>query len=165
MPPRIKKTQRLYTALENPAGFSRVILFCIVLVAPIAAQAENTANDQLKRGELVYQRFCSLCHGVNLEGQKNWRIRKPDGKLPAPPHDETGHTWHHADELLFGITKQGLVPPYAPPDYKSDMPAWGNTLSDDDIWAVIAYIKSRWPEETRKIQADINNEALQRQRK
>jgi len=141
-----------------------ITLFCIAFSVPIAAHAENTKNNQLKRGELVYKRFCSLCHGANLEGQKNWRIRKPDGKLPAPPHDETGHTWHHADELLFGITKLGMIPPYAPPDYKSDMPAWGDTLSDDDIWAVLAYIKSRWPEETRKIQADINNEALQRQR-
>ncbi len=141
-----------------------VTLLCMAVVSPMVAQAENTKNDQLKRGELVYKRFCSLCHGANLEGQKNWRIRKPNGRLPAPPHDETGHTWHHADELLFGITKLGMIPPYAPADYKSDMPAWGDTLSDDDIWAVIAYIKSRWPEETRKIQADINNEALQRQR-
>jgi len=128
---------------------------------PFAIHAEN---DQLKRGEFIYKRFCSLCHGANLEGQENWRRRKPDGKLPAPPHDETGHTWHHADELLFGIIKQGMVPPYAPPNYKSDMSAWGDTLSDDDIRAVIAFIKSRWPEETRKIQADINNEALQRRR-
>jgi len=142
-----------------------IIPLCIAFIVPIAAHAENTANDQLKRGELVYKRFCSLCHGANLEGQKNWRTRKPDGRLPAPPHDETGHTWHHADEILFGITKKGMVPPYAPPDYKSDMPAWEDTLSDDDIWAVITYIKSRWPEKARKIQADINNEALQRQRK
>jgi len=152
-----------FNTIHRP--FLYVALFCIALVTPIIVHAENTTNDRLKRGELVYQRFCSLCHGARLEGQKNWRTRKPDGKLPAPPHDETGHTWHHPDELLFGITKQGMVPPYAPPDYKSDMPAWGDTLSDDDIWAVIAYIKSRWPEETRKIQADINNEALQRQRK
>jgi len=145
--------------------FLSVILFCTAFIVPIAAHAENTQNKQLKRGELVYKRFCSLCHGANLEGQKNWRIRKPDGKLPAPPHDETGHTWHHADELLFGITKLGMIPPYAPENYKSDMPAWGDTLSDDDIWAVIAYIKSRWPEESRKIQTDINNEALKRQRK
>ena len=139
-----------------------VILFFMTLTVPMVVHAEKTIDKQLKRGELVYQRFCSLCHGAKLEGQKDWRIRKPDGKLPAPPHDETGHTWHHPDEVLFGITKKGMVPPYAPPDYKSDMPAWEGTLRDDDIWAVIAYIKSRWPDETRKIQADINNKALQR---
>lgn len=64
--------------------------------------------------------------------------------MPAPPHDETGHTWHHADSVLFGITKRGLVPPYAPPDYQSDMPGFARRLSDDDIWAVLAFIKSHW---------------------
>ncbi|HEC18362.1 MAG TPA: cytochrome c [Gammaproteobacteria bacterium] len=136
-------------------------LWLFILFAPIGVLASDQ-DQQLARGEMVYQRFCSLCHGKNLEGQKNWRIRKADGRLPAPPHDETGHTWHHADELLFGIIKKGLVPPYAPPNYKSDMPAWEGTLSDDDIIAVIAYIKSRWPNEARKIQSEINDEALRR---
>lgn len=138
--------------------FSSMLLSLLLLTAQVEAAAES----QRERGELVYNRFCSFCHGKNLEGQANWRKRNPDGKLPAPPHDETGHTWHHADVLLFGIIKQGLVPPYAPPNYKTDMQAWGDTLSDADIYAVIAYIKSRWPEETRKIQDEINNEALQR---
>jgi len=122
-------------------------------------KADPDNEKQVKRGQLVYKRFCSLCHGKNLEGQPNWRKRKPDGKLPAPPHDETGHTWHHPDDLLFGIIKQGLVPPYAPANYKSDMPAWGGTLKDEDIWAVLAFIKNRWPAETRKIQAEINQES------
>jgi mono/diheme cytochrome c family protein len=118
------------------------------------ADAANPA--QVSRGERVYKRFCSLCHGGNLEGQANWRIRKDDGKLPAPPHDATGHTWHHPDTMLFGIVKYGLVPPYAPADYPSDMPAWGDTLRDDDIWAVLAYIKSRWPPDIRRIQQEAN---------
>ena len=95
-------------------------------------------------GERVYAQHCASCHGARLEGQPNWRSRLPNGRLPAPPHDETGHTWHHADALLFAITKQGVVPPYAPAGYESDMPAFGRTLSDDEIWAVLAFIKSRW---------------------
>ena len=58
--------------------------------------------------------------------------------------DESGHTWHHADRVLFAITKNGLVPPHAPRDYESDMPAYGGKLSDDEIWAALAYIKSHW---------------------
>lgn len=122
-------------------------------------RADPSDEKQVQRGHLVYKRFCSLCHGANLEGQLNWRTRKRDGRLPAPPHDETGHTWHHPDDLLFGIIKQGLVPPYAPPNYESDMPAWGGTLKDADIWAVLAYIKSRRPGETRKIQSGINGDS------
>ena len=112
--------------------------------------------EQVKRGKKVYMRFCSLCHGRKLEGQANWRVRKPDGKLPAPPHDETGHTWHHSDVVLFEITKHGLVPPHAPEGYKSDMPAWKGTLNDSDIWAVLSFIKSRWPEKERKYQQQFN---------
>jgi mono/diheme cytochrome c family protein len=87
---------------------------------------------------------CAACHGVKLEGQPDWRRRLPNGRLPAPPHDESGHTWHHPDSVLFGITKNGLLPPYAPTGYESDMPAFGDKLADEEIWAVLAYIKSRW---------------------
>jgi len=159
--------QGLYTCiptlmcLRNLLFLTLIFLnFCVFSAEPVAgANPENT--QQVKRGKMIYKRFCSLCHGNNLQGQPNWRIRKPNGKLPAPPHDETGHTWHHADDLLFGIIKFGLVPPYAPENYETDMPSWGNTLKDNDIWAVLAYIKSRWPIETRKIQADINKDSLQ----
>jgi len=152
----------MYFEFRKLLRYVNIASFSALLFAPFSVYADDTVNNQIKRGGLVYKRFCSLCHSVNLEGQKDWRKRKANGKLPAPPHDETGHTWHHADELLFGIIKKGMVPPYAPENYKTDMPAWGDTLSDADIHAVIAFIKSRWPAETKKIQADINTEALQR---
>lgn len=103
-------------------------------------------NDAAKvaAGEKVYRQHCAACHGSKLEGQPNWRSRLPNGRMPAPPHDESGHTWHHPDELLFGITKRGMVPPYAPPAYQSDMPGFGDKLSDGEIWATLAYIKSHW---------------------
>lgn len=143
-----------------------VAWFLLVIIVPSNLHAQNMNADppdvkQVARGKLVYKRFCSYCHGMNLEGQSNWYKRKSNGKLPAPPNNGTGHTWHHPDKILFGIIKYGLVLPYAPANYKTDMPAWNDTLKDDDIWAVLAYIKSRWPEETRKIQADINRKAHQ----
>lgn len=95
-------------------------------------------------GARVYAQHCGVCHGGKLEGQADWRSRRADGKLPAPPHDESGHTWHHPDAVLFAITKHGLVPPHAPQGYASDMPAYASMLSDEEIWAVLAYIKSHW---------------------
>lgn len=107
------------------------------------------------RGEDIYARHCAACHGVNLEGQSEWRKRLPNGRLPAPPHDESGHTWHHPDDMLVDIVKNGLVPGRtAPPGYQSDMPAFGNTLSDNDIVAVLAYIKSTWPTKALDFQKD-----------
>jgi mono/diheme cytochrome c family protein len=95
-------------------------------------------------GAQVYAQHCVACHGPKLEGQLAWRKRLANGRLPAPPHDESGHTWHHPDHVLFALTRNGVVPPYAPRNYASDMPAFAGTLSDDEIWAVLAYLKSHW---------------------
>jgi len=110
-----------------------------------ASKADPADTAQVALGSKLYAGHCATCHGARLEGQPNWRQRLSNDRMPAPPHDESGHTWHHTDEVLFGITKNGLVPgKYAPPGYESDMPAFGGKLSDDEIWAVLAFIKSHW---------------------
>ena len=115
---------------------------------------------RIAAGRAVYDRHCASCHGAKLEGEPNWREKKPTGRMPAPPHDASGHTWHHSDAVLFGITKFGLVPgKYAPPGYESDMPGFGGALADDEILAVIAYIKSTWPDEIRRAQDDADARA------
>jgi mono/diheme cytochrome c family protein len=101
------------------------------------------------QGQAVYARACVSCHGANLEGQADWRLRRADGKLPAPPHDETGHTWHHPDAQLFAMTKFGLASLAGLDDYQTDMPAFEGKLSDEEIRAVLSYIKSTWPAEIR----------------
>lgn len=128
-----------------------------LLVAGCGDAPRIDANDatQVALGAGVYVQRCASCHGVNLEGQANWRRRLANGRLPAPPHDASGHTWHHPDELLFGITKYGLVPPYAPSGYASDMPAFGGVLSDAEIRAALAYVQSRWPKQVIEARADM----------
>jgi mono/diheme cytochrome c family protein len=111
--------------------------------------------EQLALGKKVYEQECASCHGLKLEGQPDWRRRLANGRMPAPPHDDSGHTWHHPDEVLFGITKHGLVPPYAPAGYASDMPAFAGKLSDAEIRAALAYIASRWSPEVRKARAEM----------
>jgi mono/diheme cytochrome c family protein len=114
------------------------------LMVLAACDARKADPETIKLGARLYAEHCAACHGAKLEGQPNWQRRLPNGRLPAPPHDESGHTWHHPDEVLFGITKHGLVPPYAPKDYESDMPAFSGKLSDREIRAVLEYIKSHW---------------------
>ena len=106
-------------------------------------------------GETLYLENCASCHGSNLEGQPDWRSPGPDGRLPAPPHDETGHTWHHPDSVLFLYTKLGGSEALALQgvDFNSAMPGFGGTLSDTEIWSILAYIKSTWPDRERAIQA------------
>lgn len=120
----------------------------------LLADPEN--KQQVASGEAVYRQHCAACHGAGLEGQDNWRRRLPSGRMPAPPHDASGHTWHHPDEVLFGITKEGLIPgKYAPPGYESDMPAFAGKISDEEIWAVLTYIKSSWPPDIQRAQDDL----------
>lgn len=97
-------------------------------------------------GELIYKQSCAACHGANLQGQDNWRSPDENGFMPAPPHDESGHTWHHRDELLFDLTKFGSGA-FAGENFKSIMPQFDGILSDEDIIAVLSYIKSTWPQE------------------
>lgn len=125
--------------------------------------ADPSNSQQVVRGKLVYAQNCAACHGALLEGQPNWQSKRPSGRMPAPPHDASGHTWHHPDAMLFGITKHGLVPgKYAPPSYRSDMPAFEGRLSDEEIWAALAYIKSTWPEKIIAAQAEVTRNAARR---
>lgn len=115
--------------------------------------------DVVRRGKEVYMQQCASCHGANLEGEPNWQTRPENGYLPAPPHDETGHTWHHPDDYLFAIVERGVVPPLAPAGYKSRMYGFGNVLSNEDILAVLSYIKSTWPEQIKLKHDQINQQA------
>jgi len=124
-------------------------------MSPHDAPAADPDNPtQVALGRKVYAQYCASCHGVNLEGQSDWRHRKPDGRNPAPPHDYHGHTWMHPDDELFGMVKRGFAA-YAPPGYQTDMMGYGGVLSDAEIWAVLAFIKNAWPPEFRTYQAKI----------
>ncbi|WP_370736651.1 c-type cytochrome [Jannaschia seosinensis] len=106
-------------------------------------------------GEELYAENCAACHGANLEGQPNWRVADPSGRLPAPPHDATGHTWHHPDDVLFRIVHDGSAAVIGD-GYESDMPGFGDIMSDDEIRAVLDFIKSTWPQRAQTYQAEIS---------
>jgi mono/diheme cytochrome c family protein len=151
----------------------RFLLACSVLGLAIATGlvwlwldkagtgADATKPELVALGTSVYVKQCASCHGTNLEGQANWKERLPSGRLPAPPHDATGHTWHHPDKQLFEITKNG--PSGILPGYESDMPAFKGALNDNEIWAALAYIKSTWPADIRARQERINKQSDARQ--
>jgi mono/diheme cytochrome c family protein len=125
-------------------GLGALAVAGVWLFVPREIRIDATDRAAAARGEALYAKHCAACHGRNLEGQPDWQSRNAQGRLPAPPHDEHGHTWHHDDQILFEVTKYGLAR-HAPPGYQSDMPAFEGTLSDRDIVDVLAFIKSRWP--------------------
>ena len=120
-----------------------------------AVFADPTNATLTTQGKILYAEHCAECHGVKLEGQPNWTKRNSDGILPAPPHDASGHTWHHSDKLLFTLTKLGVAA-IAGPNYPTNMPAYSDVLSDQEIIAIIAFIKSTWPLEILEAQSRTN---------
>ncbi len=135
-------------ALVAAAALAGVVL--VLMPDPPAAPVGS--------GPAVYAEHCAACHGDRLQGQPDWRTRGPNGRLPAPPHDASGHTWHHPDAQLFRMTKLGPLP-FAPAGYQSDMPAYDGILTDAEIRDVLAYIKGTWPAEIRARQESINRRA------
>ena len=104
-------------------------------------------------GAALYATYCAVCHGADLEGHPDWRTPNADGTYNPPPHDTTGHTWHHGDLTLVQLISQGS------PFRQSVMPAFGDTLTDEQILAILEFFRSNWGEQERTFQ----QEATQRE--
>jgi len=147
---------------------ARVLIVLAVAISAIAfSQSALLATGILpyedsaaiQAGKQIYDEQCASCHGKNLEGQPNWKVANSDGRMPAPPHDATGHSWHHADTQLFLITKYGTEA-LVGGTYKSDMKGFGDVLSDAQILAVLGYIKSTWPKRVADRHTEISEAAV-----
>lgn len=125
----------------------------LALIWQFGANPGETAA--IVQGRQLYAANCASCHGVSLEGQPDWKRLLPSGRMPAPPHDASGHTWHHPDGVLFRVTKEGPAAVVGG-GYESDMQGFGEVLSDEEIRAVLAFIKSTWPERERAYQAGMS---------
>lgn len=167
----------LIAALANPASFdeaapmlnigtrparllSPAFILMGLLPAPAAAFMHAATADSAP-GRALYVEHCAACHGVELEGQREWRSPDANGLYPAPPHDETGHTWHHDDAMLIDyITRGGqAVLDDMGVTFTSGMPGFGSVLDEHEIEAILDYIKSTWPERIRDLQAQRSNAA------
>jgi mono/diheme cytochrome c family protein len=99
----------------------------------------------LAAGEALHAEFCATCHGADLEGRADWRRPGTDGRLSEPPHDATGHTWHHDDATLFDHTEHGGAAALAARGLEGvdgGMPGFGDAMTDAQIRDVLEWIKS-----------------------
>lgn len=160
--------------MKLPGRRVRLLLFCAFAIgllglelywlaarSHIAVAIDYRDADTVALGKVLYARQCASCHGANLEGEPNWRKKKADGRFPAPPHDGTGHTWHHSDQQLYELTKYGPAA-LVGGEYESDMQGYADVLEDREILAVLAFIKSTWPREIRERHNQINQRARMR---
>lgn len=145
-------------------SISPVLLKFLLALAFVAAAVWATWTyvrpQELQRGAQLYSEHCAACHGAQLEGQPEWQTMGKDGVLPAPPHDKTGHTWHHDDAMLLDYIRRGgqAVLDDLGVSMTSGMPAFGEILTDSDIAAILAYIKSTWPARIQALQAERNGD-------
>ncbi|MFP5378913.1 MAG: c-type cytochrome [Vicinamibacteria bacterium] len=137
----------------------------VVAIAFVGACSAGTGDsvrgldsDTRRIGAAVYGNHCASCHGARGEGTPDWKTRGPDGRLPPPPHDSTGHTWHHADGLLYRIVEQGTAGALGDTLHASryGMPAFDSILTPREIHSVLTYLKAGWAPEQRRRQAEMS---------
>ena len=103
--------------------------------------------ERVAAGEKLYTQYCAACHGARLEGAPNWKQPLPTGSYPPPPHDTSGHTWHHPDAQLLQITANG-----GDPAYNGTMPGFSTIMTVDQMSTIFDFIKSHWGREEREYQ-------------
>ena len=152
------KDRRFFFIVERVGGYTAaiaiVILGSLFLAGCLSSPGEDIPTTPAvltaqppPTGQQIFASNCAACHGAGGEGQPDWHIKKADGTLPPPPLNGDGHTWHHADGLLYRIVSQGgalYEEPGGDAIFKSAMPAFGDLLSYEEIISVLTYIKELW---------------------
>ncbi len=148
-------------------GSSRISLLVLVtslalLAAACSDEAPGTASEpppadtsdgppaldeqRIESGRELYGLECEVCHGADLQGDPDWKTPNTDGSFRPPPQDASGHTWHHPDQLLVEIIREGSG------STLSAMPLYGDILTQDEILSMIEFFKSTWGPEERLFQ-------------
>lgn len=111
-------------------------------------------RDQVLLGTALYSRDCARCHGEDMSGELGW-VRDEAGLSDkemaviadqlgdvAPAHDEHGSTSRMPDDVLFRIIDEGPAKVLKKPE--SRMKGFHERLAEEEIWAIIAYMKANW---------------------
>lgn len=94
------------------------------LLNPVAA-----TSDSVTRGGALFQANCASCHGTSGLGDGPLA----DGMFPKPANFTAAHTRMHPDGQLFEWIQNGKP--------GTEMPAFGDSLTDEEIWDLINYIQ------------------------
>ncbi len=126
-------TVRVAVAAMTLLGLAVVLVFLVTVVRPAddGAGGDNVVTDteSIQAGAMLYEANCARCHGADARGGG------PDAGTTRvrPPSLVSGHITDHSDEELFAIISEGLP---------GGMPAWEDTLSEDERRDVVTYIRS-----------------------
>lgn len=105
----------------------------ITLILAMAA-APAFADGDARLGERLYRVYCTQCHGVAGDGKG---INAAEMSIQPRDHTDTAEMSARTDESLFTAIKHG-----GKAVNKSVlMPAWEANLSDDEVNALVAYLR------------------------
>jgi mono/diheme cytochrome c family protein len=110
---------------------------------------------RVAQGRQLYLQHCASCHGEGAQGAPNWQVPNARGDLPAPPHDDSGHTWRHRDSELTGIILNGMRDPFNKTP-ELTMPPFSGIVTHSEVEAMITYFKSLWSPDRRRYQEEQN---------
>ena len=100
------------------------------------------SKDQLETGKRLFAVNCAICHGADAQGRAEWKKTDENGNFPPPPLNGNAHAWHHSLAMLGEVIKAGGQP------MGGIMPAFKQTLSDEQILALISSFQSYWDQRT-----------------
>lgn len=144
-----------HPARRGAKALVHVWLYMVVILVLAACgggptQPPTAPPEVVQRGARLYTAYCQSCHGDAVGGTVQ--------DYP-PVHNAKGHTWHHADCVLVQLTLDGMPPsPDVPPDAPR-MQAFRDTLTEGDVKAILAYIKTWWTDKQRAYQADVTRQS------
>ena len=103
--------------------------------AQYAGKKNPLAGDAAaaESGKQTYNVYCSSCHGESGKGDG-----PAASALNPKPQDLAGHEMQMTDDYIFWrIREGGLMEPF-----RSSMPAWKDVLSEEQIWQIVAYLRT-----------------------
>ncbi len=109
------------------------VLAALLVVVPAAASAQPTGDPG--RGRELYAEKCVLCHGGQGQG---WDWGKKVARPPVPVPDLARVAPERSDRYLFDVIKGGGEAV----GRTRFMPGFGFQLSDEEIWHLVAYVRS-----------------------
>jgi putative heme-binding domain-containing protein len=129
-----------------------ILILGSITCSPLWADAENdlidlrrkTSTELVEKGEKLFVHFCAHCHGLSGDGD-GFNAEFLD-KEPAELSDEKFQAKKTNHQIYRVIQKGGVGV------RKSHlMPVFGNTLSEEEIWALVAFIRSLDEEEPQPV--------------
>ena len=96
--------------------------------APSGGNPIPVSDENLIAGAKLYRQMCSRCHGLSRESGNTYG----QSFYPPAPRLLLSRTLY-TDSEMFWIVKHGIR--------NTAMPAWGNLLSDEEIWRIVTLVR------------------------